>query len=177
MDQAKKLNNPKIPPVDHQDRDALLDRLAVIGRVSSTQTVFLNQAIAQTAGLNATDTKCIDLILRAPGGTLAAGQLSAMSGLSSGAVTHIVDRLERRGFVRRRRDPADRRKVFLQVVPESLAPLLPKYELVAERHKQLLQEYDSDQLSLIIDYLEKRCALSQEMLEEITRMPRASSRG
>jgi DNA-binding MarR family transcriptional regulator len=126
------------------------------------------------SGLNATDTKCVDLILRAPSGALTAGQLSSMTGLTTGAVTHIVDRLEKRGFVERQRDPADRRKVFLRVVPESLAPLLPKYELVGERHKKLLEEYSVDQLLLIIDYLEKRCAISQKTLEEMISLTRSS---
>lgn len=163
-----------IPASDGVDRDALLDRLSDLGRASSTQTVFLHQVIAQSAGLNATDTKCVDLILRAPGGTLTAGQLSSMTGLTTGAVTHIADRLEKRGFVERERDRADRRKVFLRVIPESLAPLLPKYELVGERHKKLLEEYSVDQLLLIIDYLEKRSAISRKLLEEMINLTRSS---
>ena len=76
------------------DRSALLGRLWDLGRRMSTQTVFLHEAIAQTVGLNATDTKCIDLVLRAPKGVLTAGQIAELSGLSSGAVTHILNRLE-----------------------------------------------------------------------------------
>ena len=67
----------------------------------STQTVFLHQAIAQSVGLNATDTKCIDLILRGPGGSVTAGWLSDMTGLTTGAITHILDRLEKRQFIER----------------------------------------------------------------------------
>src|SRR5271157_3093226 len=95
-----------------QKRAELLRRLSDLGRKISTQTVFLHQAIAQGVGLNATDTKCIDLILRAPGGSVTAGWLSQMTGLSTGAITHILDRLERRQFIERARDTRDRRKVL-----------------------------------------------------------------
>ena len=145
---------------DPPARTALLEKLFALGRVMSTQTVFLHQAIAQTVGLNATDTKCIDLILRAEGAMLTAGQLSALSGLSTGAVTHILDRLEKRGFVARRRDTEDRRKVLVRVLPESLAPLVPRYEAIGRAYMALLAEYDDGQLRLICDYLEKASSVS-----------------
>jgi hypothetical protein len=70
-----------------------------LGRSTNTQTVFLHQAIAQSVGLNATDTKCIDLILSHPEGYITAGSLSGMTGLTTGAITHILDRLEKRQFI------------------------------------------------------------------------------
>jgi DNA-binding MarR family transcriptional regulator len=161
------------------DRQALLDKLSDLGRVSSTQTVFLHQVIAQSVGLNATDTKCVDLILRAPSGILTHGQLSLMTGLTTGAITHIVDRLERLGFVKRQRGQTDRRKVYLRVVPKSLTPLLPKYELVGRRHQKLLEDYTTEQLLLIIDYLEKPGEVSAKILEEmisLNREPKSKAR-
>src|SRR5271155_3497291 len=95
-------------------RRELMEKLWDLGRKMSTQT----------AGLNATDTKCIDLILRAPAGRVTAGWLSDMTGLTTGAITHILDRLDKRGFIQRLRDTQDRRKVFIQVRPQSLAPLI-----------------------------------------------------
>src|SRR5579872_272908 len=89
-------------------REELLKRLSELGRRLSTQTVFLHQAIAQSAGLNATDTKCVDLILSHPEQQLTAGALSAMSGLSTGALTHVLDRLEKARFIERIRDQSDR---------------------------------------------------------------------
>src|ERR1039457_6103959 len=72
-----------------QRRPELLRRLSDLGRKISTQTVFLHQAIAQAIGLNATDTKCLDLIASEPDGTVAAGRLSDLTGLTTGAITHI----------------------------------------------------------------------------------------
>lgn len=160
-------------PARRRDREALLARLRDLGRAMSTQTVFLHQAIAQTIGLNATDTKCIDLILRAPGAILTAGQLSELTGLTSGAITHILDRLEKRNFVERERDTADRRKVFVRVRPESLAPVLPRYEAIGQAYIALVEQYRDEDLRLICDYLEKTSSVSRRELAKLA----AATRG
>jgi len=145
-------------------RTELLNKLWDLGRKMSTQTVFLHQAIAQSVGLKATDTKCIDLILRAPRGFVAAGWLSDMAGLSTGAITHILDRLERRGFIERVRDTEDRRKVFVRVRPESLEPLAPRYEAIGKAYLSIVEQYSDRDLQLICDYMEKVSAASQREL-------------
>src|SRR5271163_3640569 len=115
-------------------RPELLQHLWNLGRKMSTQTVFLHQAIAQSVGLNATDTKCIDLILRSESGSVTAGWLSERTGLTTGAITHILDRLEKRQFIQRVRDSQDRRKVLIRVQPKSLEPLIPKYEAIGDAY-------------------------------------------
>lgn len=148
-------------------RRQLLDRLWDLGRIMSTQTVFLHQAIAQSVGLNATDTKCIDLILRGPEGAVTAGGLSQMTGLTTGAITHILDRLEKRNFVVRTRDTRDRRKVFVRVRPETLAPLVPKYEAIGRAYMALVEQYSDKDLQLICDYLERTSEVSKRELDKI----------
>src|ERR1700722_935673 len=122
-------------------RRELLNRLWDLGRITSTQTVFLHQAIAQSVGLNATDTKCIDLILRSPDGSVTAGWLSEVTGLTTGAITHILDRMEKRQFVERVRDTQDRHKVLIRVRPESLQPLIPKYEAIGKAYMSMVKQY------------------------------------
>src|SRR6516225_9842479 len=81
------LNNAGIVmsrPTSKNLRKELLKKFSDLGRRTSTQTVFLHQAIAQGVGLNATDTKCVDLILTHPSGCVTAGQLSDMTGLTTG---------------------------------------------------------------------------------------------
>jgi DNA-binding MarR family transcriptional regulator len=165
--------------MDRPDRAALLEKLWALGRTMSTQTVFLHQAIAQTIGLNATDTKCVDLILQSRDGALTAGQLSDMSGLTSGAITHILDRLEKRNFIERRRDTADRRKVYVRVRLESIASVIPRYEAIGQAYLALAEQYDDEDLRLICDYLEKTSAMSQCELAKLTaaaRTPRSKER-
>jgi DNA-binding MarR family transcriptional regulator len=147
-------------------REAILQRLWDLGRIMSTQTVFLHQAIAQGVGLNATDTKCLELIMRGPEG-LTPGRLAEITGLSTGAITHIVDRLEKRKFIVRARDTEDRRKVFIRANMETLAPLIPKYEAVGHAYMELVAGYSDKELALICDYMEKASALSERELAKV----------
>jgi len=155
------------PDSKNPKRRRLLKKLWDLGRKMSTQTVFLHQAIAQSVGLNATDTKCVDLILRAPDGRVTAGQLSGMTGLTTGAITHILDRLEKQQFIERVRDTQDRRKVFVRVRPERLAPLLPKYEAIGKAYMALAEQYGDKELQLICDYLEKSSEVSERELAKV----------
>ncbi len=148
-------------------RQDLLTRLWDLGRIMSTQTVFLHQAIAQSVGLNATDTKCVDLILRGPHEAVTAGWLSNVTGLTTGAVTHILDRLEKRGIVERVRDTSDRRKVFVRVRQDRLEPLIPQYEAIGKAYLRLVEEYSDKELKLICEYLERVSALSESELAKI----------
>jgi DNA-binding MarR family transcriptional regulator len=145
-------------------RRELLNRLQDLGRKISTQTAFLHQAIAQSVGLNATDTKCIDLILSHPHGSVTAGELSVMTGLTTGAITHILDRLEKRQFIERVRDTSDRRKVFIRVRSETLEPLAPKYEEIGKAYMKLAERYDDGELQLICDYMESASEVSKREL-------------
>ncbi len=148
-------------------RAELLGKLWDLGRAMSTQTVFLHEAIARTAGLSATDTKCIDLILRAPEGGVTAGYLSEKSGLTTGAITHILDRLERGGFVERLRDTQDRRKVFVKVREERLKDLGPKYEAIGKAFMKLVERYTDEELGVICDYMERATGVSEGELRKI----------
>lgn len=158
---------------DKNLRARLLNKLWELGRVVSTDTVFLHQAIAQSVGLNATDTKCVDLILRAPEGAVTAGWLSERTGLTTGAITHILDRLEKRRFIERERDSQDRRKVLVRVRPESLTPLVPKYEAIGRAHLQLAEQYSDKELELICEYFEKSAAVSEAELARVISESRA----
>jgi DNA-binding MarR family transcriptional regulator len=91
-----------------------LQRFGNMGREMSGLTVLAHSRIADQMGVSATDYKCLDIVMRVEG-QLTAGQIAKMSGLSTGAVTGVIDRLEKRGFVRRVRDPHDRRKVLVEV--------------------------------------------------------------
>ena len=150
-----------------QKRAELLRRLSDLGRKISTQTVFLHQAIAQGIGLNATDTKCLDLIGSEPDGMVTAGRLSDLTGLTTGAITHIVDRLERRGFVERVRDTGDRRRLFVRVRAGSLEPLLPKYEAIGKAYMAVAGQYSDDELSLICGYMDKASELTERLMTDM----------
>jgi DNA-binding MarR family transcriptional regulator len=156
-------------------RAELLDRLNDLGRRVSTQTVFLHQAIAQSIGLNATDTKCVDLILSGEEDSVTAGWLSDATGLTTGAITHILDRLEKRQVIERVRDTRDRRKIFIRVRPESLLPVYPKYEVIGKAYLELADEYDDRELRVICDYMERACKVSKAQLAQLIADRRGSA--
>lgn len=139
-------------------------KLGDLARRFSTSTVFLHQVIAQTVGLNATDTRCLDLILTNPDDMITAGRLADLSGLTTGAITHILDRLEKRGFIERVRGTVDRRKVFVRVQEASLKPLLPKYEALGNAYIGLVKHYTDSELQLIFDYMEKVSQISERLM-------------
>jgi len=152
-------------------RSERLREVQDLGRKISTQTVFLHQAIAQDVGLNATDTRCVDLIVSDARGMVTAGRLSELTGLTTGAITHILDRLEKRGIVERVRDSEDRRRVFVRVRSESLEPLLPKYEALAKAFLAVAAEYSDDELALICGYMRKMSETSERLMADLTGTP------
>ena len=95
----------------------LFDELMVEFRASQNATDRFDQAVADTLGLNRTDLRVIDIVERE--GRLTAGQVAERTGLTTGAVTTVIDRLEEAGYARRVRDTEDRRRVFVEVTEET----------------------------------------------------------
>jgi DNA-binding MarR family transcriptional regulator len=86
------------------------------------------------------------------------------TGLTTGPITHILDRLEKQQFVERLRDAQDRRKVLVRVRPESLQPLIPKYEAMGKEYLRLAEQYSDKELALICDYMQKTSEISEREL-------------
>ena len=146
-------------PASSRKRNALIIRVGMeLGRELSTVSVFLHQAIASKMGLNVTDTRCFELMSRYPlrrgGGPLTAGDLARATGLTTGAVTGILDRLEKARLVERFRDPSDRRKVFVRPRPEALQRVGQLYQGIAAASLKLAARFSTKELVLISDYLE-----------------------
>ena len=93
----------------------LVDELIREFRMSGNQDSAFDNLAAQRPGVNDTDLHCLNIIENAGG--LSASELAAQSGLTNGAVTGVLDRLERAGYARRVADPADRRRVNVEVTP------------------------------------------------------------
>jgi DNA-binding MarR family transcriptional regulator len=143
-------------------RDKAAARLDRLLRDLSTETVLLHQAIADRLGLNPTDHKCLGLLVDA-GRPVTPGELATLTGLTTGAVTGVVDRLEAAGFVRRTRDPEDRRKVGIEVVFERVKrQVFPVFEQLARRMGVVAGAYKPREIETIVDFLEKGIEVSRE---------------
>jgi DNA-binding MarR family transcriptional regulator len=136
-------------------------------RRASAIGVILSQAVARKAGLNSVDLECLDLLVT--GGPATAGQLGQRTGLTSGAVTGLIDRLERARFVRRKSDPHDRRKVLVAVRSDRMEALNAIFRPVNQAMTALLKQYSRDQLSQFADFLEKASDASSACMKELNR--------
>ena len=111
-------------------RAALMQELEDAMRRSSALGVIFGQTVANVVGISGSDLECLDFLNIE--GRVTAGRLAELTGLTTGAITGVVDRLEKAGLVRRERDESDRRKVFIAIVPESVAQIGRFYEPHAE---------------------------------------------
>src|ERR1700733_10550447 len=100
-------------------RAALMQDLEHAMRRSSAQGVIFGQTIANRVGVSNSDMECLDFVILE--GRVTAGRLAEVTGLTTGAITGVVDRLEQAGLGRRERDDHDPRKVFIATVPENIA--------------------------------------------------------
>src|SRR6266581_7672060 len=96
-----------------------LAQLPTRWRVFANQTVLYTQAVAEQVGLNLTDLSCTGILTVE--GPVTAGRLAELTGLTTGAITGAIDRMERAGYVRRESDPNDRRRVVVVPIAEKLA--------------------------------------------------------
>ena len=131
--------------------EELFTRFAELGRESSTLTVMLHTRIAEQMGLSGTDHKCLDLAMRAEE-PITAGRLAELSGLSTGAVTGVIDRLERRGFVRRVRDPYDRRKVLIEVSREEPERYAHLFNGLVDTMRKVMEQFSPEELAVVERY-------------------------
>jgi DNA-binding MarR family transcriptional regulator len=122
-----------------------------MGREMSGLTVLAHSRIADKIGVSATDYKCLDIVMQGVS-PLTAGQIAKMSGLSTGAVTGVIDRLEKRGFVRRVRDPHDRRKVLVEVTRFDVSKFDHYFEHLATGMTEVLEQFSPAERAIIERY-------------------------
>ena len=91
---------------------------------------------------------------------MTAGQLAAATGLTSGAITGIVDRLEQAGWARRGADPADRRRVVIHAGPQDTQVMAGLYDDHLRAMDELLADYGDEQLALILDFVRQLTELN-----------------
>lgn len=154
-------------------QEATLLELITQLRLMSANSVMYSQATAEKAGLHSTDMECIDhLLLHGP---MTAGNLSELTGLATGTMTAVIDRLERAGYVRRERGERDRRQVLVvpneEKVNAELAPITRSLGMAAYAQ---MQRYTESELQVVLRFLRESNALA---LREITALRRKDEAG
>ena len=151
------------------------DLLAEIGeemRLQGVASDIADQAVADYLGLNRTDTRCLHIIERLE--SVSAGRLAAESGLSTGAVTTVLDRLERARFARRVQDPADRRRVLVELTPEASARLDELYAPLTEELARQREGYSTEEAGLVRDFMREARRLHEAHAARIRARIRAA---
>lgn len=140
-----------------RSRTELLERLDQTLRRVGAQSVMLSDTVATLVGINSTDLECLDLLDMA--GPTTAGRLAQHAGLTTGAMTAVIDRLERAGYVRRLRDPQDRRHVLVKSLPNRCKHVGTLYHGLADKMARLHDDYDDRELALVVEYLTRAVTL------------------
>ena len=141
------------------ERNELLQAYQLVERENSTATILFHSAIASHFGQNMTDWICASIIQRK--GSLTAGQLAEMTGLTTGAVTGLIDRLEKEGVVQRQSDPNDRRRVIVAAKADWEERMTPFYNTILQLFSEMTSVYSDEELALIIDFKTRTAAMME----------------
>src|SRR6201990_1547548 len=131
-------------------RAALMEELEHAVRRSSALGVIFGQTVASRVGISSSDLECLDFLNLE--GRVTAGRLAEVTGLTTGAITGVVDRLEKAGLVRRERDETDRRKVFIAVVPETAMKIGQLYVPMQQAMEKVFSAYTDEELRLLLRF-------------------------
>jgi len=129
---------------------------------------IFSQTVADYAGISSSDLECLDFLNLE--GRVTAGRLAEVTGLTTGAITGVVDRLEKAGFVRRERDDSDRRKVFIAVVPENAAKIGSLYQHMQRAMLREWETYSEAELKLLLRFAAQGYKTMLAAIEELKAM-------
>ncbi|MGW3952526.1 MarR family winged helix-turn-helix transcriptional regulator [Streptomyces sp. NPDC004752] len=153
-------------------RARLLAELSSVSRRYLASYALFNQAAADHLSLHPTDLQCLNLLTleRAP---VTTGRVAELTGLTTGSATRLVDRLERSGYVVRKRDTSDRRRVLVAAVPERIAEFERMWERLGGGWSALFEDLDDTELTTIIRHMRRTVTFSTDRINRLreTRAP------
>jgi DNA-binding MarR family transcriptional regulator len=158
--------------MSNEHRDDLIEDMGTAMRQFMAHAVLYQDAVARWAGLHATDLQCAGLLLLE--GPMTPSELAARTGLTTGgAITAVIDRLEKAGLATRTRDESDRRRVHVTPDADALiARVGPVYARVGARWADYLRDLGDEQIELITEALNQATALNREEIDWLRDAPR-----
>lgn len=140
-----------------------------VGREIGARTILFHQAIANIAGVSVTDMKCLDYVDR--GQEVTAGDLARLTGLTTGAITAAIDRLEKAGLARRERSETDRRKVFIRISRSpTVDKIAPIFDELAKDTSLLAASYSTRELETIKDFCDRVIEIMRRHTEKVQQL-------
>lgn len=147
-------------------RDELRAELDKALRKSSAEGTIFSHLVAQNVGLNSMDMECLDFLFIQ--GAMTAGKMAELIGLTTGAITGLIDRLEKAGYVRREADPNDKRKVIIVPIFEKASQeIMPYYESLSGRMAKIVEKYSDQELAFLLDYANQVLTVFQEEIAQL----------
>jgi len=143
----------------------LIAQVGVAMRELGAQSVITSRTVADRFALHTTDLEVLDLIFLR--GSVSAGELAGATGLTSGSVTALIDRLAKAGFVERFHHHSDRRKVLVRIRCDAVAPIKALYAGIESKMSELWSSYDARDLETIIDFMKRSTDLAVACNKEI----------
>ncbi|WP_242696438.1 MarR family winged helix-turn-helix transcriptional regulator [Longitalea luteola] len=129
-------------------------------------SIQMHEAVARKAGFSGTDHKYLGFFLQK--GAMTAGELSALTGLTTGAVTGLIDRFEKKKLVKRKFAEDDRRKVIIEPNTKNIMALLePLYKEFRNRSEKLIASFSKEELKTIETYFIKAIEIMNETTTKI----------
>lgn len=144
----------------------LTEKFRLVSRQYSDASIVMHEAIARKAGLSGTDHKYLGLLIE--NGEMTAGEFSKHTGLTTGAVTGLIDRLEKKGLVSRKFDSVDRRKVI--IVPDTIKTmelLEPLFTELQEKTKALINSFSDEELQIVERYFSSAISIMNEVANNL----------
>jgi len=150
-----------------KSKKELIEELSQSMQRSGTLTVLHTNAVADRIGISATEFESMDLISHNQ--PISAGHLAARCGLTTGAITGIIDRLERAGLVKRVRDPGDRRRVLLEPVEDEAKKKKVRelYQPMSRAFTELMEECTPEQIQFLVDIHDKMSDRVETIIAEL----------
>jgi DNA-binding MarR family transcriptional regulator len=148
-----------------KSRAALMRELEHAVRKSSAIGVIFGQTVANAVGVSSSDLECLDFLNIE--GRVTAGRLAELTGLTTGAITGLVDRMEKAGLVRRERDEEDRRKVYIAIVPEAIGKVARFYEPLQKAVTKDWEGYTDAELKLLVRFLTQGYDTMIDVLDDL----------
>jgi len=134
-----------------QERAELEVAFATAMRRTGSLMQLMGQAAADRIGINNTDLNCLNILSFS--GHMTAGELARATGLTTASITGVIDRLEEAGFVRRERDPHDRRRVVVRLsLDKAVKEVASVFVPMLRDWREMAARYSDDELRLIVDF-------------------------
>jgi DNA-binding MarR family transcriptional regulator len=147
-----------------RSKNELIGEVIAAIRAAQTATDAFDHAVADYVGLDRAAYRCLDILDQE--GPMTAGRLAERARLSPGAMTALLDRLEKRGFARRTRDTKDRRRVLVEVTPE-LRQMAAQLYGTPNEGAEALAAYTNEQLELLRGFLRGNVAYQEERMRRL----------